>query len=398
MGDGTVGLKSGSWKGEPMAWKVRSYMDERMLLVSAYLKGEQSMVDLCREAGVSRKTAYKWVARYRDEGPAGLEDRSRAPLTHPYRLESAVIEMLVQARRAHPNWGARKVLAWLTRKHPSLSPPAASTVNEVFARYGLSRALSARRRTPPFTDPFADADAPNRVWCADFKGDFKTGDKKRCYPVTVTDAYSRMILRCTALRSTKTPLVRPVFEAAFREYGLPERIRTDNGTPFASRGAGGLSRLSVWWVKLGIQHERIEPGRPDQNGRHERMHRTLKQETLRPPAASLRSQQVRFDSFKVEFNEERPHEGIDNGVPAELYRRSTREFPSRLNKVEYPSDFEVRQVASSGRIRWRGAMVMINRALEGELIGIIRGESMHNVFFCSVRLGASSTMRDLTSA
>jgi transposase InsO family protein len=376
-----------------MVWKERSHVDERVLLVGEYLKGERPMTELCREFGVSRKTSYKWVARYHHEGPAGLSDRSRAPLTHPSRIEPAMIEMLIQARRAHPNWGARKVLAWLSRKHPSLSPPAASTVNDVFARYGLSRALSARRRTPPFTDPFADADEPNRVWCADFKGDFKTGDKKRCYPVTITDAYSRMLLRCTALRSTKTLRVKPVFEAAFREFGLPERIRTDNGTPFASRGAGGLSQLSVWWVKLGIQHERIEPGHPEQNGRHERMHRTLKQETLRPPAASMRSQQARFDSFRVEFNEERPHEGIDNGVPAEWYRPSSREFPSRLRRIEYPSDFEVRQVAATGRIRWQGAMVMINRALEGEAIGIRRGDGLHSVFFSNHRLGALDDAR-----
>lgn len=376
-----------------MAWKERSRVDERVLLVGEYLKGERGMAELCREFGVSRKTAYKWVARYQIDGPSGLADRSRAPLTHPRRIEPATVEMLVEARRAHANWGARKVLAWLGRKSPALELPAASTVNDIFTRYGLSRARSARRRTPPFTEPFADADAPNRVWCADFKGDFKTGDRKRCYPVTITDAYSRMLLRCTALCSTKTTRVRPIFEAAFREFGLPDRIRTDNGTPFASRGAGGLSQLSIWWVKLGIQHERIEPGHPEQNGRHERMHRTLKQETLRPPAGSMRRQQVRFDEFRTEFNEERPHEGIGNNVPAALYLPSVRDYPTRLRRIEYPVDFQVRRVAASGRIRWHGEMVTVNHALEGELIGIQLGDGIHTVFFADVRLGVLDDAR-----
>lgn len=362
-------------------------MDERVLLIGEYMKGERAMAELCREFGVSRKTAYKWVARYNADGPAGLADRSRAPHSHPSRVEPVVLEALVQARRAHPHWGARKILAWLGRKQPELALPVASTVSDMFARYGLSRARQARRRTPPYTDPFADADAPNRVWCADFKGDFKTGDRKRCYPLTVTDAFSRMLLRCAALKSTKTIRVQPVFELVFREFGLPERIRTDNGTPFASRGAGGLSRLSIWWVKLGIRHERIEPGHPEQNGRHERMHRTLKQETLRPPASSIRTQQTRFDAFRKEFNQDRPHEAIGNETPASLYTESEREFPRRLRSIEYPSGFKVRKVAASGRIRWKSAMVTIGHALEGEFIAVEPGDGVHHVFFADVRLG-----------
>jgi transposase InsO family protein len=327
------------------------------------------------------------VGRYHADGPAALEDRSRAPHSHPSRLEPVVIEALVQARRTHAHWGARKILKWLARKQPELALPAASTVSDVFARYGLSRARRARRRTPPFTDPFVDADAANRTWCADFKGDFKTGDRKRCYPLTITDAFSRMLLRCTALKSTKTVRVQPVFESAFREFGLPERIRTDNGTPFASRGAGGLSRLSIWWLKLGIRHERIEPGHPEQNGRHERMHRTLKQETLRPPSSSMRTQQSRFNAFQREFNYERPHEGIDDETPASRYSPSEREFPCKLSTIDYPSGYSVRKVAASGRIRWKSAMVTIGHALEGESIGIEGGDGMHHVFFGDVRLG-----------
>jgi putative transposase len=370
-----------------MVWKERSRMDERMLLIGKYLKGERAMTDLCAEFGVSRKTAYKWVARYNEDGPAGLADRSRAPLSHPARLDPVVVETVLEARRAHPHWGARKVLAWLARRHPDFRAPAASTVGAIFAKYGLSRTRQARRRTPPYTDPFSEATTPNQLWCADFKGDFQTGDGKRCYPLTLTDACSRMLLRCTALRSTKWGGVRPVFEHAFRELGLPERIRTDNGTPFASRGAGGLSPLSIWWVKLGIRHERIQPGHPEQNGRHERMHRTLKQETLRPPAGTFRKQQTRFDAFRREYNEERPHESLDDRPPASVYASSSRTFPRRVASPTYPAGFDTRKVAASGRIRWKGAHVQINHALEGEWIGIERRDGVHQFYFADVSLG-----------
>lgn len=370
-----------------MGWKERSRVDERVLLVGEYLKGGEPMSTLARQFGVSRKTAYKWVARYRDQGPAGLVDRSRAPLLHPRRVDPAAVEAVLVARRSHPHWGPRKILVWLAGKHPQLALPVASTVSALFATYGLSRARQARRRTPPYTDPFAEADEANRLWCTDFKGDFRTGDGRRCYPLTLTDAFSRVLLRCAALRSTKTVGVRPVFEAAFREFGLPDRMRTDNGTPFASRGAGGLSRLSVWWVKLGIHHERIEPGHPEQNGRHERMHRTLKQETAAPPAATLRRQQVRFDAFQREYNEERPHEALANATPWSRYRPSSRAYPHRLPAVHYPEHVEKRKVAASGRIRWKGAMVTIGHALEGEWIRIDPGDGPHHVFFADVRLG-----------
>jgi len=370
-----------------MVWKERSRVDERVVLVGEYMKGEEPMSELARQFGVSRKTAYKWVARYNEEGPSGLADRSRAPVTHPSRVDSTVVEALLQARRSHRHWGPRKLLVWLATKQPRLELPVASTVSALFAKYGLSRARQARRRTPPYTDPFAEADEPNRIWCADFKGDFKTGDTRRCYPLTVTDAFSRTLLRCTALRSTKTIRVRPVFEDVFRECGLPERIRTDNGTPFASRGAGGLSQLSIWWVKLGIQHERIQPGHPEQNGRHERMHRTLKQETVRPAAGTLRRQQVRFDAFRREYNDERPHEALENATPSSRYRPSSRPYPRRLPDVHYPDHFEMRKVAASGRIRWKSTMVTIGHALEGEWVGIEHADRMHHVFFADVRLG-----------
>ena len=376
-----------------MVWMECSRVDERIVLIGEYIKGEQTMVELCLQFGVSRKTAYKWLARYNAEGPSGLADRSRAPLTHPHRVEDVVVEALLQARRSHPHWGARKILAWLGRKQPDLVLPVASTVGTMFASYGLSRARQSRRRTPPYTDPFSDANAPNGLWCTDFKGDFKTGDGRRCYPLTLTDAFSRMLLRCTALRSTKTVRVQPVFETVFRELGLPVGIRTDNGTPFASRGAGGLSRLSVWWVKLGIRHERIQPGHPEQNGRHERMHRTLKQETLRPPAAHMRAQQTRFDHFLTEYNQDRPHEALENETPSTLYASSPRPYPSRIPALHYPDNFLVRKVAASGRIRWKSALVTISHALEGELIGIEPRDGQHHVFFSGVALGFIDDVR-----
>ena len=370
-----------------MAWKERSRVDERVLLVGEYLKGERAMTDLCQEFGVSRKTAYKWVVRYKGEGPAGLADRSRAPLSHPTRLDAVVVEAVLEARRAHPHWGARKILAWLGRKQPQFERPAASTVSAIFAKYGLSRTRQARRRAPPYTDPFSEAKAPNELWCADFKGDFRTGDGRRCYPLTLTDACSRMLLRCTALPSTKGVGVRPIFEQAFRELGLPAKIRTDNGTPFASRGAGGLSPLSIWWVKLGIRHERIQPGHPEQNGRHERMHRTLKQETLRPPAGTFRKQQSRFDAFRREYNEERPHESLEDRPPSVLYTPSSVALPRRLDEPSYPAGFQTRKVAASGRIRWNGVHVTINHALEGEWIGIEQRNGVHQIYFADVSLG-----------
>lgn len=370
-----------------MVWKERSRVDERMLLIGEYLKGERAMTDLCGEFGVSRKTAYKWVRRYREDGPAGLAEKSRAPLSHPARLDSVVVEAVLGARRAHPHWGARKILAWLGQKEPLFESPAASTVSAIFAKYGLSRTRQARRRTPPYTDPFSNAGAPNALWCADFKGDFRTGDGRRCYPLTLTDACSRMLLRCTALPSTKVGGVRPIFEHAFRELGMPEKIRTDNGTPFASRGAGGLSQLSIWWVKLGIRHERIQPGHPEQNGRHERMHRTLKQETLRPPAGTFRKQQAKFDSFRREYNEERPHESLADRPPSSLYVPSSRSLPRRLEPPHYPDTFQTRKVAASGRVRWNGVHVTINHALEGEWIGIERRDGVHQVYFADVSLG-----------
>lgn len=368
-------------------------MDERMLLVSEYLRGEKTMASICEAYGVSRKTGYKWVQRYGQYGPEGLTDQSRAPQRHPNRLDAAIVEQLIEARKARPHWGARKILAWLAKKKPTLALPAPSTVSALYSRHGLSRRRQPRRRTSPYTEPFADADAPNRVWCADFKGDFYTGDRTRCYPLTITDAHSRMLLCCRALRSTKTVTAMKVFEEVFRKYGMPDCIRTDNGTPFSSRAPAGLSELSVWWVKLGIRHERIEPGRPDQNGRHERMHRTLKEETLRPPARTFQAQQRRFDVFRKDYNEERPHEALQNVAPDSIYVPSSRPLPRRLAQIAYPDDFVTKQLSECGRFRWCSKLVVVSRVLAGELIGIKEDGAVAHVYFSDVHLGTIDSKR-----
>ncbi len=301
-----------------------------------YESGLWNMTELCAHFEMSRQTAYKWLARFREDGIKGLEDRSRAPRRHPNQTPEEIEKRLVQARGAHPSWGARKVRGWLQRNEPGLDWPAASTIGALLRREGLTVARKKRRKTPPYTRPFEAAGSPNLVWCADFKGWFRTKDGERIDPLTMTDAYSRYLLRCQAVEKTDTEQVQGIFQAAFREFGMPRAMHTDNGAPFASRAIAGLSRLSVWLMKLGIIPERIEPGHPEQNGRHERMHRVLKAETAHPPAANRRRQQQLFDRFREEYNEQRPHEALGQQPPASIYTTSPRSYPARLAAPEYP--------------------------------------------------------------
>jgi putative transposase len=345
-------------------------MDQRVRFVAAINTGALSMSEACRLFGVSRKSGYKWLERYKSDGPRGLEDRSRAPKMVPWALGGEMVERLVGARQRHPTWGARKVLHYLQRQHPRLQLPAASTVADLYRRRGLITRHSRRSQREKAGTPLAHVLGPNDGWCADFKGHFRVGDGQRCDPLTVTDSFSRFLLCCQGLNEPTTEGVLPLFTAIFREYGLPEAMRTDNGPPFATQAPGGLSRLSVWWVKLGIRLERIVPGKPQQNGRHERMHRTLKAETVRPPAANLLHQQRRFDGFQREYNQERPHEALDGRSPADLYVPSLRAFPSKLPAVEYPGHFEVRMVRHNGTIKWGGTHLFLSEALIGEPVGL----------------------------
>jgi putative transposase len=328
------------------------------------------MAELCRRYEISRRTGYKILARWQQSGAAGLEDLSRAPHRHPNQTSAAVEAAVLALRRAHMSWGPRKLRARLEARHPDQAWPAPSTIGALLTRAGLVHARRLRRRTPPFTQPFAAAAEPNAVWCADFKGWFRTRDGERIDPFTMTDAASRYLLRCQAVEKTDTEAVRAIAEAAFREYGLPRAIRTDNGPPFASRGIAGLSRLSLYWMKLGIVPERIRAGHPEQNGRHERMHRTLAQETAAPAAANRRRQQEAFDRFRCEYNQERPHEALGQKPPAALYHSSPRAYPARVPEPDYDSGVLVRSVYPHGQFFWKGRDVFLSKVLAGERIGL----------------------------
>jgi len=357
-------------------------VDERMRFVLEYERGMQTMTELCKAYQITRETGYYWVRRYEQGGLEALQDRDRAPRRHPNQTAEAVEQAVLALRRVHMNWGPRKLKRVLERAQPQRCWPAVSTLGALLAREGLVVARKKRRRAPPYSEPFAGADAANRVWCADFKGWFRTADGERIDPLTISDAYSRYLLRCQCVEKADGPAVRAIFESAFREYGLPQAIRTDNGVPFASRALAGLSRLAVWWIKLGIVPERIAAGHPEQNGRHERMHRTLKQETASPPARNRRAQQRAFDRFRREYNEERPHEALGLETPSTVYTASRREYPVRLAEPEYGSAFLVRRVRQCGQFHWQGESVFLSETLAGEPLGLLPiDERFYTVYF-----------------
>jgi transposase InsO family protein len=346
-----------------------STMDLRYALVQDYFAEWGSMTDLCRTYGVSRKTAYKWCRRFEAEGRGGLADRSRRPQTVSTLVTPAICAAVLDARRRHPDWGARKIRRWLSDGDPHRRWPARSTIHEVCQTAGLVRVV--RRRIPALvTRPhrLRPADAPNAVWTVDFKGHFRLGLGARCYPLTLRDLASRFTLRCDALEGERTAATRERFERAFTTYGLPACIRSDNGKPFAGPGLARLSVLNVWWLRLGIAVEQIALGRPDQNGSHEQFHRVLKARTARPPAATFAGQQRRFDRFRKEYNEERPHEALADDVPAAHYRPSPRAYPSRLPALEYPGHWDPRRVRAGGIVSWGNAPVFLSEALTGELV------------------------------
>lgn len=369
-----------------MGWRETCAVDERMRFMVAAEKGEESFAAICRRFEVSRRVGYKWLARFEEEGVGGLFDRSRAPLRHPQAITPDIAERCLEVRRAHPTWGPVKVRAYLERVAPKAGWPVASTIGELFDREGLTVKRKLRRRSPPSSAPFAHCEAANDVWCIDFKGWFLTGDGKRCEPLTITDAYSRYLLRCQALPRTDSDHVWPVLDAAFREFGLPCYMRSDNGSPFASCGAGGLSKLSVKLIKAGVTPERIAPGKPQQNGRHERMHLTLLQDVADPPARSMREQLKRLRSFQQMYNEERPHQALDNATPAERYRTSARRFDGILREPEY-GEHDVRRVRLNGEIKLDGKFVYVNAALAGEPVGLVESETCWTVSYGPIMLG-----------
>ena len=326
-------------------------MEEKLRFVFEYELGERSMSELCQRYAIARETGYVWLRRYRHAGVAGLLEHRRAAHRHSNQTPEDIERMVLELRQAHMRWGPRKLQWVLQRDEPGRRWPAASTIGALLKRAGLVVARKKRLRTAPYSEPLAHAEEANRVWCADFKGWFRTTDGQRIDPLTISDARSRYLLRCQAVAQTDTARVQAIFEAAFREYGMPQAIRTDNGPPFASRAVAGLSRLAVWWIKLGIVPERIAAGHPEQNGRHERMHRTLKQEAAQPPAANRREQQRALDRFRQEFNELRPHEALEMQTPAAIYQPSARPFPASVPEPDYPKDMLVRSVHPHGHFR-----------------------------------------------
>lgn len=353
-----------------MPWKEINAMDERLRMVSNWLDEEYSVTELSIVYGVSRKTVYKWIHRYNEFGLDGLKELTCAPHVHPNQTDEAVIGRLIEVKQEHMSWGPKKLHAFLRRREPHMNWPSISTIEKWLKRHGFVKKRVHRRHIPPYTEPFLDCDLPNNVWSADYKGHFRTGDNRWCYPLTISDNMSRYLLTCHGLLSPCYIDTQVSFERAFREYGLPWAIRSDNGTPFAGSGRTGLSRLSIWWIKLGIRPERIELGKPQQNGRHERMHKTLKEDTAKPPARSLYAQQRRFDKFMPEYNEERPHEGLEQRVPADYYEPSSRLYPQKIKGPEYDEGVEVRRVKSNGQIKFRRGRYYLTELLDGEWVGI----------------------------
>lgn len=370
-----------------MPWMETSTLDQRRQFVMALVRAQWSMSELCARFGISRPTGYKWAARYRAGGEAALLDLSRAPHTCPHKTAARVEALLLAARREY-GWGARKLLQVLRTRHPTLEWPARSTVNDLLVRHALVRRRLRRRRwVHPGAAPLQTT-RPNQVWPIDFKGQFKTGDGRYCYPLTVTDHFSRSLLACRGLAAVTTAESRRVLEGVFREVGLPEAIRTDNGMPFVLPGRLGLSSLAVWWMQLGIVHQRITPGQPQQNGTHERMHRELKRETTRPAAATRRAQQQRFDAFRARYNQVRPHEALADATPASRWHPSPRPYPARRHQPEYPAAMERRRVSAAGTVSWSGRAIFLSETLQGEDVGLDEvDDGIWNVVYYRTLLG-----------
>lgn len=379
-----------------MPWSETTPVKRRVGFIGDLGEGLFSMTELCQGYGISRKTGYKWAERFEQEGLDGLKDRSRAPKSFPYRTEPGIVEELLEARRRHPTWGPKKLIGWLEVRHPDRPWPAASTAGGILRRHGLVRGRVRRRRTQQPSNRPLPILHPNDLWTADFKGQFRTRDAVYCYPLTVADSLSRYLLGCRALTSTETRPTRESFEHLFGDYGLPRGIRTDNGTPFASTAIGRLSSLSVWWLRLGISPVLIQPAHPEQNASHERMHRTLKQDTTNPPEANLAAQQKRFDRFRNEYNQERPHESLGGQTPSTLYQPSPRPYPNRLPEIEYPGHFEIRRVSPNGCIRWKCHALHLTHALTSQDVGLEEiDDGLWSVYFGTMLLGRfhDSTLR-----
>lgn len=372
-----------------MPWKEVKPMEQRILFIADWIKELYPFSDLCEHYNISRKTGYKWIKRFEKTGLDGLSEASRkphhSPFQTPYPVRQAVIELRQRGRMI---LGPKKIQALLRQRFPSQPPPSKTTIYKILHSEGLVTPQRRRRRVAPFPQPFSPVGDVNDVWSADFKGQFRLQSKQWCYPLTVMDHHSRYLLGCQAVSGPRFVETKAVFKDLFQQYGLPKRIRTDNGVPFASTTTAGLSRLAVWWITLGILPERIEPGKPQQNGRHERMHRTLKQTAVTPPEKNGREQQQSFDQFVHEYNNERPHEALGQKPPASLYRASSREYTDTPDELNYPDYFEVRRVQKNGTLNCRGHMIYVAEVLQGHRVGLCEIEDgIWEVYFGPVLLG-----------
>jgi len=352
-----------------MPWLETEPMSEKIKFISAYLdNSEDTFQELCARFNISCKTGYKYVQRYKAEGVDGLKERSRAPHCKANQTPSYIEQAILEVKSRYPRWGSKKILNWLLQEKSLTAWPARSTIDELFKKHNLIRPRKRKRRVAPYTTPFTLCTQPNDVWSIDYKGQFALGNQEICYPLTVTDNFSRYVLAIEGSTQISGKETRNTLHKLFSEFGLPLAIRSDNGSPFAGTGLAGLSKLAVWFIKLGIIPERIRPGHPEENGRHERMHFTLKQETVLPPKFDHRKQQRSFNDFKKIFNEQRPHEGINFSRPDWLYSPSKRLYPKKIAPIEYDTDVITRGVRSNGAIKWKGIDVFVSETLEGERI------------------------------
>jgi len=370
-----------------MPWRGVAVSEQRQRFLEDYRLQYYTVTELAQRFEISTKTAHKWINRFEEYGERGFHELSRRPHTSPNQTEPVIVDALVEVRKAHPSWGPRKLLDLVEKRHPEWEQPAVSTVALILAREGLVRSRRRYRRAHPGC-PKSKPEGPNDMWGADYKGQFRLKNGQYCFPLTVSDLASRYVLGVDAHPAISLERTVEHFRRLFEAYGLPNRIRTDNGSPFASSALGRLSQLSVWFIKLGIYPELIEPGEPQQNGVHERMHRTLKQEATIPPASSLRAQQRRFDSFREEFNEERPHESLGMKRPGQVYRPSSRSMPKRIEAYEYPSQYLVRRVSRAGTIRVLSKQVFVSQTLEEEQVGLEEvDDGVYDLYFCFYQIG-----------
>lgn len=353
-----------------MPWKITNAMDQKLQLIADWQSKYFSITDLSQKYGLSRRTVYKWLERYEKEGIDGLKDHERTPLSSPNQTKDDIVELIIQEKLKNRQRGPKKVFYQLKNRYPNIEFPAPSTIGEWLKKRGLVNTRKKRLRVPPYTEPFQTCQTPNSVWSIDYKGQFYTQDARVCYPLTISDNYSRYLLECHGLPGPRYHETKIVLEKVFRKYGLPESIRSDNGIPFASKNLGGLSRLSMWWIQLGIIPERIDKGCPAQNGRHERMHRTLKAETLYTASRNMKEQQERFDIFRLDYNDYRPHESLGQDVPNNHYERSNRPYVEKPAVPEYDFDHTVRQVRSNGEIKFKGNMHYLAQLLAGQPVGL----------------------------